>query len=55
MDRQIFDKALSDLNKAIELDPKLVVAYRNRMVLYQKTGQKEKAETDANTIKTLEN
>ena len=37
------DKALTDLKKAIELDPKYADAYNNLGVLYVKTGDNEKA------------
>jgi hypothetical protein len=32
----------------------MLVAYRNRMALYQNTGQADKAKNDAKTIQKLE-
>jgi tetratricopeptide (TPR) repeat protein len=40
------DEALTALNKAIELDPKLSIAYYNRGMVYKNLGQNDKALAD---------
>jgi tetratricopeptide (TPR) repeat protein len=41
-----WDLAIADLNKAIELDPKLAVAYNNRGWAYNGKGQRDLAIAD---------
>ncbi len=40
------DEALAALNKAIELDPSLSIAYYNRGEVYKRLGQNDKAMAD---------
>ena len=43
---QQYDKAITDYNKAIELDPKYAMAYNNRGFAYGKLQQHDRAITD---------
>ena len=43
---QHFDKAITDYTRAIELDPKLAVAYINRRFAYWKLDQNDEAIAD---------
>jgi Tfp pilus assembly protein PilF len=43
------------LNRAIELNPKLALVYKNRAVVYQYLGQSEKAQSDLETAAKLGN
>ena len=45
---QQYDKAITDYNKAIELDPKYAMAYNNRGFAYGKLQQYDKAIADCN-------
>jgi tetratricopeptide (TPR) repeat protein len=47
-----YDKAISDFNKAIDLNPKFAEAYNNRGLTYAKKGQYDKAISDF--TKTIE-
>ena len=53
-DRKDNDAALADYSKAMELDPKSVVAYRCRTYLYYKLGRGGAARDDFNRILELE-
>ena len=48
-----YDQAISEYSKAIELDPKLAVAYYNRGNAYYKKGEYDYAWTDINKAKSL--
>jgi len=41
-----FDRAIADYNEAIRLDPKSAYSYANRGLLYEKSGDVEKARGD---------
>jgi tetratricopeptide (TPR) repeat protein len=43
-----YDKAISDYNKALEINPNYVEAYNNRANIYYKQGQYDKAISDYN-------
>lgn len=43
-----FDQAISDLNKAIEINPRYNKAYNNRGVVYRRKGQYDRAISDFN-------
>ncbi len=43
-----FDRAISNYNKAIELNPKFVVAYLDRGFTYSKLGENDRAISDYN-------
>ena len=43
-----FDEAISDYNKAIEIDPKYAKAYNNRGWVYHREGLYDKAISDYN-------
>lgn len=45
-----YDKAIADFNKAIELNPKLEVAYGERGIIYLATNKYDKAITDFNKV-----
>ena len=47
------DKARADLNKAVELNDKLIVAYRNRSIVYGRLGERDKALADLTTASLL--
>ena len=42
------DKAISDYNKAIEINPRYAMAYSNRGIVYAKKGQHDRAISDYN-------
>ena len=44
------DKALSDFNKAIELNPDYAEAYESRGMIYGLKGQSDKAKADRNKV-----
>ena len=48
-----FDKAISDYNEAIRLDPNHVRTYYNRGNAYVRTGERDKADADFATAKRL--
>jgi len=48
-----YDKAISEFNKAIEINPKDAVAYRGRGAAYVGKGQHDKAISDFNRAKEL--
>ncbi len=43
-----YDQAISDYNKAIEIDPKSATAYNNRGIAYRQKGQNDQAISDFN-------
>ena len=43
-----YDQAISDYNKAIEIDPKFATAYNNRGIAYRQKGQHDQAISDYN-------
>ncbi len=43
-----YDQAISDLNKAIEINPRYNKAYNNRGVVYRRKGQYDRAISDFN-------
>jgi Tfp pilus assembly protein PilF len=43
-----YDQAISDFNKAIEINPRYVKAYNNRGIIYRLKGQYEQAISDFN-------
>jgi Flp pilus assembly protein TadD len=45
-ERGQYDQAISDFNKAIEINPRDAYAYNNRGTAYMKSGNKEKACSD---------
>ena len=47
------DKAIADCTEAIRLDPKLAIAYYERGLVYQKKGEKAKADKDFAQAKKL--
>ncbi|KJS01984.1 MAG: hypothetical protein VR65_06995 [Desulfobulbaceae bacterium BRH_c16a] len=47
------DEALTDLNKAIELDPKNKFAYKQRAKIYTAMGKTKEAEADEKIAKKL--
>ena len=49
-----YEAALADYSKAIELDPKSVVAYRYRAYLFDKLGRGGAARDDFNRILELD-
>ena len=53
-DKTSYDRALADYTKAIELDPKSVVAYRYRAYLYDELGRGGAARDDCNGILELD-
>jgi tetratricopeptide (TPR) repeat protein len=52
-DQLKFDKAISDYNEAIRLDPSDAAAYDNRGVAYSRAGDYNKADADFATAKRL--
>ena len=46
LDRQDYESAIEPLTRAIELDPRYVKAYINRITAYQKTGREAEAKAD---------
>jgi len=44
----LYDQAISDYNKALEIDPKYAEAYNNRGVVYRRKGQYDRAISDYN-------
>ncbi len=48
-----YDRAISDYNKAIEIDPEYALAYFNRGVAYFKTGDYDRAWEDVLMVQTL--
>lgn len=46
LDRGDYERAIEPLSKAIEMDPRYVKAYINRITAYQKTGRSEEAKAD---------
>lgn len=48
-----WDKALADFNRAIELDPSHANTYYNRALVWDKKGDKQKAEADAKKYAAL--
>ena len=49
-----YEKALADFNEAIRLDPKYVLGYKNRAVLYERMGDKDRAAADRDKVKELD-
>jgi tetratricopeptide (TPR) repeat protein len=49
-----YQKALADLNEAVELDPTLALAYYNRGVIYGSMGEYEKATQNLNRAIALD-
>ena len=47
------DRAISDFNKAIELNPKLAMAYNNRGLVYFVTKEYDNAWNDVNKAQSL--
>ncbi len=47
-EKEEFDKAITDYNKAIELDPKFALAYNNRGLIWDDKGDFDKAIADFN-------
>jgi tetratricopeptide (TPR) repeat protein len=43
-----YDQAIADSNRAIELNPRLVMAYNNRGLAYLNKGEHEQAISDCN-------
>ena len=52
-DQEEYEKALDDYNKALELDSKYVLAYKNRAKLYRKLGRISEAEADEKMAESL--
>jgi tetratricopeptide (TPR) repeat protein len=52
-DQRKFDKAISDYNEAIRLNPNLAIAYNNRGIAYRRVGDHNKAHSDFATAKRL--
>jgi tetratricopeptide (TPR) repeat protein len=48
-----YEEAMKDFNRAIELDPELPDAYRNRAEFYIKLGERDDALNDAQTALEL--
>lgn len=46
LDRRDYELAIAPLTRAIEMDPRYVKAYINRITAYQKTGRQEEAKAD---------
>ena len=44
--KEAYSEAIADLDKAIELDPKLAGAYYNRGFTYRELGEEEEAKKD---------
>src|SRR5262249_32525043 len=51
--RNELDRALADLNQAIELDRKFQLAYLNRGLVYEKKGEQDRAIADYRAILEL--
>jgi tetratricopeptide (TPR) repeat protein len=49
-----YQEALADLNEAIELDPKMALAYYQRGVVYGSIGEYEKATENLNQAIALD-
>ncbi len=47
------DQAISDLNKALEINPRLALAYYNRGLAYARKGQYDKAWEDVYKVQDL--
>lgn len=54
LNQEKYDEAISDYNKALELDPKHVYAYNNRGLAYQAQGKYDKAMSDYNKALELD-
>jgi tetratricopeptide (TPR) repeat protein len=52
-DKGQHDKAISEFNKAIALNPRYVIAYNNRGVTYGKKAQYDKAISDFSQAKPI--
>jgi len=48
-----YEQAISDLNKAIEINPELAEAYNNRALIYYKQGNYNKAWEDVHKAESL--
>ena len=48
------DRALADLNVALQLDPNLMPAYVNRGLIYEKTGDTANADIDILTARVVD-
>ncbi len=53
-DKKEYDLAIADSRKAIELNPKYVLAYYNRAVAYEAKGEKMLADKDRQKARELE-
>ena len=51
--KEQYDMAIADCNKAIDLDPNLIVAYINRGWAHYKKGRKNEAIADLEKLITL--
>ncbi len=54
LDRREYELAIEPLSRAIELDPRYVKAYINRITAYQKTGRMEEAKADLSQMVKVE-
>ena len=54
LDRHEYELAIEPLSRAIELDPRYVKAYINRITAYQKTGRFEEAKSDLTQMVKVE-
>jgi tetratricopeptide (TPR) repeat protein len=54
LDRREYEQAIEPLTRAIELDPRYVKAYINRITAYQKTGRIEEAKSDLSQMVKIE-
>ena len=53
-DKEDYDRAIADYDKALELDPKDATAYNNRGFTYDKKGDYDKAIADYNKALELD-
>lgn len=49
-----FEEALTDMAKAIELNPAEPANYKNRSIIYARMGKQEEADLDRKKLKELE-
>ena len=49
-----YDQALADFNKAIEINPNLAILYSNRGNVYERNGEKKKANQDYEKAKQID-